>query len=45
MESFHLKSDVDGLYVEKSKAGTGVLSVKDVVEKERQLKLYSERSL
>lgn len=43
---FHPKSDVDRLYVERSKGGRGLLSVKDVVEEEeRQLKKYTERSL
>ena len=36
---------MDRLYVERSKGGRGVLSVKDVVEEERQLKTYTERSL
>ena len=42
---FHPKSDVDRLYVEISKGGRGLLSVKDVVEEERQLKKYTERHL
>ena len=43
---FHPKSDVDRSYVERSKGGRGLLSVKDVVEEEeRQLKKYTERSL
>ena len=43
---FHPKSDADSLYVERSKGGRGLLSVKDVVEEEeRQLKKYTERSL
>ena len=43
---FHPKSDVDRLYVERSKGERGLLSVKDVVEEEeRQLKKYTERSL
>ena len=37
---------MDSLYVERSKGGRGLLSVKDVVEEEeRQLKKYTERSL
>ena len=43
---FHPKSDVNRLYVERSKGGRGLLRVKDVVEEEeRQLKKYTERSL
>ena len=42
---FHLESNVDRLYVERSKGRRGLLSVKDVVEEERQLKKYTERSL
>ena len=43
---FHLKSDADRLYVERSEGGKGLLSVKDVVEEEeRQQKKYTERSL